>query len=1277
MAFLSGFDYRKKLTIDNTKVDASLSNFPVYVKLTDSNFDFSKAYENGEDIRFTSDNETTLLDYERCAFYSDPVYGSDFCTGGSASGCSHLGSPGNAFDDNKSTYSATGPSVPFPHWIAYDLGSGVTKTARKLRLKVFSNVWGAYCKDFTLWGSNLASPDGDDDNDWTLIYTGQTANNDAWQDFEFSNSTAYRHFRVKVTSNWRSAQGYTDMAFYEIEMMEATSETHYAYFWVKVPTVDNSTDTDFYIYYGGASGTADGENATGVWDSTYEMVQHMTDDPDNSNIADSTSNSYDGTKTSADNPLETSGSIYKAQDFSSDGINLGSTLAVSGDGMIEGFINPDSLANNSILVRSDPSSGEAQYTDISLLIWGGKLACWIGGAGGASDYQYFNTNLTPSTGSWQYVACKVDGTNITVYLDDQKESTTQTVTPAGNAHDYAIGQYGEIGTHYFDGKIDEVRLRSGDKNDAWFKANYYNFTDQLITFGTEEEAPGEIDESETVNIGEGLELQESKEFDDGTIQIGGEVIETSEAEKLSIDDGGVDIGEGDLEVQEDLGKSEGVTIGELSEISQSLEKIDESEGVTIGESAEIANTEIFSSGVKIISYNPLVTISDTDPVTVAKINITDPANPTWTIYKINALGETVRNAKDIVFNDVFDLLYIACANGKILKININDFNDREEIDTGDSNDLLNISSLDGYHSIYAGTDDTTGELLMIDNSEIATLNTDLRIIASKTETLKTHLAFINAGLLNTDLRILAESRHLLTTDLRILKFDYQELPANAINQTAWEVYIDDVLVTDIDSDNITIVHTVDEQSQATFNLIRRHDKFNNKIDGTASQISNNNTVKIKINGIEEFSGKVYEISGDSESALVNVVAYADEKTDDRKTVLLPLTILNSSMHPYDIVMEQPVIDNPEIDPYDTDPEYYKGIRINLGEKITQSVTRQRAFDSASSYPTGLGQPVFGNNAYEIMEGDFEYDPNWTYFWGPIQAENYLSGQSFDVFYSGTSLNGFSSDTWEIVWASYRRQREFDDIIIKLGDGQVTVNDLENIVDNATEAYNILGSKGFIDGTGNIQTKFKETFSAIEMELGLPASDTEEIYNLLDTHLGYTVGEAPYDDISETNGQFFTKFKWVDKTDGLYSEKEEGYDYVEYIKKIADLAYQKLQNINGEVLPKTSASISLMLDGYYYYGISLLTRINVTNTTEAGIYTNNNGFPVSVKSIEINSGSMLVTLTCDNSWSQKELEEIDDQYPAEDDDEYILPASSVKIHPKFDPQGFKGSYWEIE
>lgn len=61
------------ITIDYTKIDATLSNYPIMVKLTTSNFDFSKVRSDGNDIAFY-DMSNNLLAFE-VEYYESNVQG--------------------------------------------------------------------------------------------------------------------------------------------------------------------------------------------------------------------------------------------------------------------------------------------------------------------------------------------------------------------------------------------------------------------------------------------------------------------------------------------------------------------------------------------------------------------------------------------------------------------------------------------------------------------------------------------------------------------------------------------------------------------------------------------------------------------------------------------------------------------------------------------------------------------------------------------------------------------------------------------------------------------------------------------------------------------------------------------------------------------------------------------------------------------------------------------------------------------------------------------------
>jgi len=62
MAYPNGFSYRKKITIDYTKVSSDQTNFPTLISHTD--IDLAKALVSGWDIRFTSNDGTTKLSHE-------------------------------------------------------------------------------------------------------------------------------------------------------------------------------------------------------------------------------------------------------------------------------------------------------------------------------------------------------------------------------------------------------------------------------------------------------------------------------------------------------------------------------------------------------------------------------------------------------------------------------------------------------------------------------------------------------------------------------------------------------------------------------------------------------------------------------------------------------------------------------------------------------------------------------------------------------------------------------------------------------------------------------------------------------------------------------------------------------------------------------------------------------------------------------------------------------------------------------------------------------------
>src|SRR3989344_7888436 len=118
---------------------------------------------------------------------------------------------------------------------------------------------------------------------------------------------------------------------HEIEKYASSSGNLIA--WVEVPTLSVTQDTILYVYYGGPSSGATNQNPTGVWDSNYKGVWHLSqgDSTASAFYTDSTSNANNGTLTDADgDSVAATGQVDGAFDFNGDAdvISAGSGASI-------------------------------------------------------------------------------------------------------------------------------------------------------------------------------------------------------------------------------------------------------------------------------------------------------------------------------------------------------------------------------------------------------------------------------------------------------------------------------------------------------------------------------------------------------------------------------------------------------------------------------------------------------------------------------------------------------------------------------------------------------------------------------------------------------------------------------------------------------------------------------------------------------------------------------------------------------------------------------------
>ncbi len=774
--------------------------------------------------------------------------------------------------------------------------------------------------------------------------------------------------------------------------------------------------------------------------------------------------------------------------------------------------------------------------------------------GGATDNRLGYETATRSElfdGNWHHVVINCGSSSYQIYIDNSSKSIT--VGNGSNDGDWGASLTASL-------------VRVGSDN-VW----NFNLNASLDDFRIYDDALSADEISLLYNSGNGTEhtnfLRQISESD--TVYLSDEI---------------------DTGIQE-LDESDTLYLGDSIDVNVSLEKVTDSETLYLSDAITVTIIENINNPVRILHYNPLIVVTNTNPVKLGIITITDPTTPTWVVYELAG----VTNAKDVVLNDTNDYFYVACGSGNVAKVEKADPNNFSIINTGETDTFVNTNSLDAFLRTYISTDDSDGEIVVIDEAEIKKINTDLRWIQQIETIVSTRLNTILGKLINTDFRWVAKTTKKINTDLRWLPLNqtYDQVTQNLI------VYSDIVLkingtdlcpLNDVNMKSIRIEHDITREEEvgsvATFTLNRQHDKLDYDNRGNSSQITNNNAVIVEIDGQTEFTGKIAKLRANSETETVQVTAIGTRPSDRRQTVSIPLPSVNENLHLYHCLINDVDIDKPYIDSTDENPAYYKGVQVDLGTQIEQKVLRYSLIGNTTSLAT------------KIENGNFTPKQNWTYFW-LAAFTNFITGLTNGTLkYLGTSLGSLSTDSWKLDRCSYKYQKELDDVETDLGN--------------------------------------------------------------------YQVGSAPYLEVSTKNGKKITVDKWVDKKDGLYLVKDAGYDYEQYAKDVADLEYSKLLNINGNVLPATSAQITLSLDGYYYYNVALLTRINVTNTTTSNIYKNTNGFPVAVKTITIDTSTMTVNLTCDNQLSQIELDEIDDTYPDENSDEYVFAEDSRKIHSKFDP-----------
>jgi uncharacterized delta-60 repeat protein len=265
---------------------------------------------------------------------------------------------------------------------------------------------------------------------------------------------------------------------HEIEKFDKSPGKEELVAWVKIPRINSGSDATIYMYYGN-SGASPQQNAGGVWDADYTMVQHLNQNiPDGvTGIIDSTANHNNCTpynfQDGGGGYTGWLGQIGGADYFGGDNDNHdcgnNSGLAPAAAITVEAWINKSGNlpAGSSVLIKTsgdnwDDGYGLSSFTD-------NRIHFWI------NDYNSHEAAANWPDG-WHHFAGTYDGSAIRIYVDGvENTSVNYTGSISSSNKPLRIGS-GENGAawYFFRGGADEVRLSRVARPGEWIKTSYLN-----------------------------------------------------------------------------------------------------------------------------------------------------------------------------------------------------------------------------------------------------------------------------------------------------------------------------------------------------------------------------------------------------------------------------------------------------------------------------------------------------------------------------------------------------------------------------------------------------------------------------------------------------------------------------------------------------------------------------------------------------------------------------------------------------------------------------------
>ncbi len=304
---------------------------------------------------------------------------------------------------------------------------------------------------------------------------------------------------INLAYNSNMQSNYADLRFYSASCNNGGTLLPYeidnytasnALIWVG--TNLNGANTTISVYYKNSTPVSSGQNATGVWNSNFLGVWHMT----KINATDSTSNANNGI--GKGDTLNSTGKIDGALNFpgNSNFVNCSNKSLHSDNSLtLEAWVNSRSIQTGyaKILDKSFTSNA-APYVEYTLGLSGAATTpkpymfeLTLGGT-----QRSVTSTINSSLNTWQYVTGVYNGSAMMIYVNGALQNTASYSGVINNyARSLLIGSNGVNLAQSWNGTIDEVRVSNTARSAQWINQSYQmeNNNANWVKFGVAQNKP--------------------------------------------------------------------------------------------------------------------------------------------------------------------------------------------------------------------------------------------------------------------------------------------------------------------------------------------------------------------------------------------------------------------------------------------------------------------------------------------------------------------------------------------------------------------------------------------------------------------------------------------------------------------------------------------------------------------------------------------------------------------------------------------------------------------